>query len=140
MGLLDDLKAKAGKLDDLLEGKLDRWEDLAEDAMEKVKGEVKEFVNDPRFGGLHGLVDRMKSEGLEETVKSWVGKGENLAISPAEIVKAIGPERIRAAADRFGIPEEKVSAFLARVVPPVVDTLTPDGTLPPAPPPSAPAA
>lgn len=140
MGLMDELKANLGKLDASLVGHLDKLEELTGPMLEKVKGEVHTFVNDPRFGGLHGLLADLEKNGLGPTVQSWVGKGENLPVTPEAIVNAIGTERIHAVADRLGIPRERVAELLAKVMPQVVDHLTPDGTVPPAPAAGAPAA
>jgi uncharacterized protein YidB (DUF937 family) len=61
---------------------------------------------------------------------SWVGPGQNEPVSPGQLGSALGPDIIRAIAQRSGLSEEEVSRQLSQVLPGIVDKLTPDGRLP----------
>ena len=80
--------------------------------------------------GLSGLVKAFEAGGLANVVNSWVGTGANMPITPDQIEKAIGPERLAALAAKTGISPETVRSTLAQVLPGIVDKLTPNGKLP----------
>jgi len=72
-------------------------------------------------GGMQGLVSKFEQQGLGDTVKSWIGSGSNLPVTADQIHKVLGAEGIKHFADK-----------LAQFLPQAVDTMTPEGTLPPA--------
>jgi uncharacterized protein YidB (DUF937 family) len=81
-------------------------------------------------GGLSGVLDKVKAGGLAEQAASWVGKGENLAISADQISSVLGSGAIAEMAAKFGITPEVLSSQLAEHLPNVIDKLTPDGVVP----------
>ena len=78
-------------------------------------------------GGLSGIVDKFKEGGLSEQVASWVGTGENIAVSPEQISNVMGEGAIADMAAKFGLSPEVLSAQIAQYLPIVVDKLTPNG-------------
>ena len=90
---------------------------------------------------LEGLVDMFKtrgtqnvlggftSQGLGGIINSWIGTGSNSPISPDQIRNGLGADAIRQLAGRVGIPEEKVTEHLRRLLPGVIDRATPGGLL-----------
>jgi uncharacterized protein YidB (DUF937 family) len=86
-----------------------------------------DLVNNPATGGLEGLVQQFHANGLGGVVNSWVGQGENQAISADQITRVLGADRINAIAAKFGMSPEDASAKLAQVLPVVVSKLTPHG-------------
>ena len=80
--------------------------------------------------GLSSLVERFQAEGLGEVVNSWIGTGENKAISVEQLRKVLNPEHISEMASKLGISKEHVMAQLSSVLPALVDKLTPNGKLP----------
>lgn len=80
-------------------------------------------------GGLSGIVDKFKAGGLSEQVASWVGMGENIAVSPEQISSVMGKGAIADIADKFGLSAEVLSAQIAQYLPTVVDKLTPNGQI-----------
>lgn len=114
MGLLDDLKDKAG---DLLGGD------------KNVGGSIMEMIQG-HGGGLSGLVDKFKESGFADTVSSWVGTGENKAISGSAIQQVLGNEKLQALADKLGISMDQVASKVSEYLPQIVDKLTPDGKVP----------
>jgi uncharacterized protein YidB (DUF937 family) len=81
-------------------------------------------------GGLSGVLEKFNQGGLAEQAASWVGKGENLPISPEQINAVLGNSQLAEIAGKFGITPEVLSSQLAEHLPGVVDKLTPDGALP----------
>lgn len=80
--------------------------------------------------GLSTLVERFQAEGLGEVVNSWIGTGENKTISVEQLQKILSPEHISDMASKLGISKEHVMAQLSKVLPALVDKLTPNGKLP----------
>jgi len=56
--------------------------------------------------GLANLVQTMKEKGFTQIVASWVGTGENLPISAAQIQSALGNEKIAQLAQKVGLSQE----------------------------------
>lgn len=87
-----------------------------------------ELVN--QNGGLSGVLEKFNQGGLANLVTSWVGTGENLAISPDQINQVLGNGQVAEMAAKFGITPDVLSSQLAEYLPKVVDKLTPNGELP----------
>jgi uncharacterized protein YidB (DUF937 family) len=98
---------------------------IGAEALSLVKGYVE------KRGGLDAVVADFKKTGFAEQVDSWISKGPNLPISANQIQQALGSEQVKDLATKFGIPMDKVTAFLAEHLPVAIDKSTPDGTLPP---------
>lgn len=81
------------------------------------------------MGNLQGLVEQLQQGGLGDQVKSWLGDGQNIGISPEQIQSALGNDQLRQLAAHFGIPVDTVSKLLAEHLPAAVDQASPDGTL-----------
>src|SRR5579864_3641791 len=80
--------------------------------------------------GLSGLLNNAQSQGLGHIVQSWVGNGTNQNIDQGQVQSIVGQDRINQLAARVGIPPGVASAALSRVLPTLVDKLTPEGRLP----------
>jgi len=81
-------------------------------------------------GGLGGLLDKLQNAGHGETVKSWLGPGQNQPIQPGQLGSALGQKTISDAAQQAGISEKDLLAQLAQNLPQFVDKLTPNGRIP----------
>jgi uncharacterized protein YidB (DUF937 family) len=81
------------------------------------------------MGDLQGLVEKLQQGGLGNQVKSWLGDGQNIGISPEQIQSALSNDQLRQLAAHFGIPVDAVSKLLAEHLPAAVDQASPDGTL-----------
>ncbi len=90
---------------------------------------VLEMLGSNQGGGLAGLVQAFQQNGLGNLVGSWVGTGQNLPASPADIQQALGP-KVQELARQHGMSADAVSQALSQFLPGVVDHLTPDGQLP----------
>ncbi len=81
-------------------------------------------------GGLGGLLSQLSNAGHGEAASSWVGSGQNAPIQPTQLGSALGQTTVSELAQHAGISEEELLSQLSRVLPGVVDKLTPDGRVP----------
>jgi uncharacterized protein YidB (DUF937 family) len=97
-----------------------------------VGAEMATVVNSliQKHGGVQGIVSQLESQGLGNTVKSWVGTGANEPVTGDQIHAALGPDMIAQLAAKVGMTPEDLSAKLAQVLPGAIDKLTPRGTVP----------
>ncbi|MEO7216896.1 MAG: YidB family protein [Gemmatimonadaceae bacterium] len=86
-----------------------------------------------QHGGVQGIVSQLESQGLGNTVKSWVGTGANQSITGDQVHAALGSDIVTQLAAKMGISPEELSGRLAQVLPGAIDKLTPNGVVPPAP-------
>jgi uncharacterized protein YidB (DUF937 family) len=80
-----------------------------------------------KHGGVQGIVARLQSEGLGQTVRSWVGSGANQPISAQQVHAAFGADTISELAARFGMNPQELAQKLSQLLPQVIDHLTPNG-------------
>lgn len=104
MGILDDVMGGLGK-------------DAGGGIADLLKGQ----------GGVGGLVEKLGSSGMGDVAASWIGKGQNLNISPEQINQVLGHGPIADFAAKLGISPEQASETLAGLLPEAVDRLTPGG-------------
>lgn len=82
-----------------------------------------------KHGGMQGLVDQFKQQGLGATISSWVGSGKNEPIAPDQLHQAVGPDLMKELAAKAGISTDDLAKKLATVLPTAVDKLTPNGNV-----------
>lgn len=80
--------------------------------------------------GLGGLVKQFQQKGFGDVVDSWVNRGKNQDISSRQVSDALGSDVVDQLARRTGLSRDEVIAQLAKMLPNVVDQMTPDGRLP----------
>jgi uncharacterized protein YidB (DUF937 family) len=80
--------------------------------------------------GLGGLVERFRQGGLEEILKSWIATGPNKPISPNQLQRALGPDTVDGLSRETGLPRDDLLSQLSRILPEVIDRLSPNGKLP----------
>jgi uncharacterized protein YidB (DUF937 family) len=88
------------------------------------------LLKGPGSGGLEGMAQKFNDKGLGDIMSSWIGKGENLPISPEQILQVLGSGQVQQIAGKLGVSSEEASSSLAEMLPQIVDQLTPDGSLP----------
>lgn len=85
-------------------------------------------------GGVQGLASALQQHGLGGAVQSWIGTGQNQAISGDqlnEVLQKTGLDSVVAgAASKLGIDPAQLTGQLAQVLPHAVDHLTPNGEVP----------
>ena len=91
---------------------------------------VMHMVNDPKTGGLEGLIKSFHKGGMAEIVNSWVSTGHNLPISAEQIKNVLGSDQVKGIASKLGINSDQASAQIAEYLPQIVDKLTPGGSIP----------
>ena len=79
-----------------------------------------------REGGLDlaSLMSGLSGNGLSDIVGSWLGNGENSAISTDQIGDLLGVDKVTEFASKLGISEESAKGALADMLPSVVDKAT----------------
>lgn len=81
-------------------------------------------------GGLGDLMKQLQQGGQGDAANSWVGTGQNKAIAPNDLAKALGADQIELLASQSGMSRDDLLSGLSQYLPKVVDHLTPDGRLP----------
>lgn len=82
-------------------------------------------------GGVEGIVAKLRQAGYGDAVQSWLGAGPNQPVTAEGIARALGQGRIGEMAARYGMTPEQVSGLLAKVLPGIIDRLSPNGTVEP---------
>ena len=77
-------------------------------------------------GGIAGIVSKFEQGGLGDTVRSWVGTGQNLPISADQIHQILGSDAVTGIAQKLGISTEELNNKLAELLPQAVDQATPN--------------
>jgi uncharacterized protein YidB (DUF937 family) len=80
-----------------------------------------------KHGGVQGIVAQLEQQGLGGTVRSWVGTGANLPITPDQIHQAFGSDTVKELAAKIGISPQDLAAKLSQILPQAIDKLTPGG-------------
>ena len=81
-------------------------------------------------GGLGGLGQIFEQAGMGGHMKSWVSPGANQRISPDEVTRAFGRERLDDLARQAGISRDEAAGHLTDILPNLVDQMTPGGHMP----------
>ena len=79
---------------------------------------------------LQGMMAALQSKGLGREVKSWVSTGQNTQVTSADIKKAADPAALRAMASEQGMSPDEMCGHIAKILPQIVDQMTPDGMVP----------
>jgi uncharacterized protein YidB (DUF937 family) len=79
--------------------------------------------------GLGNLAQTFQEKGLGDVINSWVGHGVNLPVSPSQLGSAFGPEKLEELARKLGLPLDQVLGTLSKVLPQLVNKLTPNGLI-----------
>jgi uncharacterized protein YidB (DUF937 family) len=82
-----------------------------------------------RNQGLGNLMKTFEAKGLKDIFASWVGKGANLPISVDQLKHVLGGETLESIATKLGLPAGQTAALLTKILPGMVDKMTPDGTI-----------
>jgi len=82
------------------------------------------------FGGLSGLLQSFQQGGHGDVINSWIGPGQNQPIAPDQLHQAFGPDAVNNLSRLTGLPADQLVSELSRVLPGVVDKLTPQGRMP----------
>ncbi|MBS0374281.1 MAG: DUF937 domain-containing protein [Proteobacteria bacterium] len=81
-------------------------------------------------GGLQGVVNQFEQKGLGETVRSWVGTGQNLPITADQIHQVLGSGAVQELAQKAGLSVPELTQKLSQLLPQAIDKMTPAGVVP----------
>lgn len=81
-----------------------------------------------KHGGVQGIVSQMESQGLGNTVRSWVGNGPNQAITADQVHAAFGSDVIAGLAAKLDMTPQELAQKLSQALPQAINHLTPTGT------------
>ncbi|MCG3470516.1 YidB family protein [Xenorhabdus bovienii] len=81
-------------------------------------------------GGISGLIEKFSQQGLEGTIHSWIGSGENSPIHADQISSVFGSSTIQQLAEKMGIDPNEASSLISRHLPNLIDKVTPNGEVP----------
>lgn len=87
--------------------------------------------NSTGVGGLQGLATRFRAVGLSPIMESWLGDGPDLPVTPNQLWRVLGDERVQAMAAHAGLTPEALLVQLSQFLPGVVSRLVPHGEVPP---------
>lgn len=74
---------------------------------------------------LTSIIAALASSGaLKEIISSWIGNGENKAISKDQITDLLGNEKIKDFASQLGLSEDSAKGALADALPQIIDKAT----------------
>ncbi len=82
------------------------------------------------LGGLGSLVERFQQSGHGDVINSWIGSGQNQPITPDQLHQALGPDAVNNLSRMTGVSSQDLVSELSRVLPGIVDKLTPQGRVP----------
>ena len=85
---------------------------------------------DGTTSGMRQLVNTADDRGMGDVAQSWVSTGANQPISEEQVRQLLTPEQLAQLAATSGLSPDDVAKATAAVLPDVVNTLTPDGTIP----------
>jgi uncharacterized protein YidB (DUF937 family) len=91
-------------------------------------GMVEGFVE--RQGGMSGLLEKFRSNGMAQQADSWVGDGPNEPVSADQVRQALGDEEIERVAQATGASKDQAASGLAAALPDLVNKVTPGGKIP----------
>ena len=76
------------------------------------------------------IVNKMTSgSGLSDLVGSWLGDGENKAISTSQILEIFGSQKITQFSSTLGIAEDEATSGLSQMLPKLIDKSSSGGNL-----------
>jgi uncharacterized protein YidB (DUF937 family) len=119
VGIFDDL---VGKVADAVKGSKGQQRGLVEGVMG--------LLTSRKTGGLDGLMQAFNQQGLGDVISSWVGTGNNAAITPEQVQEVLGSDVIQQLAEKSGVSIDAAKAQLAELLPSLIDKVTPDGKIP----------
>jgi uncharacterized protein YidB (DUF937 family) len=107
----------------------------ADDSSEQAENKTQNLLGGAlgmleKMGGVDGLVKKFQQSGMSDVASSWVGTGENKSIQPDQLTNVLGKEQIADLAQQAGIPESQGASVLSKVLPAMIDKLTPEGKVP----------
>jgi uncharacterized protein YidB (DUF937 family) len=126
MGFMDNLLGNSGLLGEIgeLVSKNPKIAEAAASLLSEKAGTIG------GSGGLGALVQGFAAKGMGDVVSSWLGSGENRAVGADQIAEVLGGDTLSQFAQKAGLDAGQAGDVLARVLPGLVDSLSPEGKAP----------
>ena len=96
---------------------------------DKLASGIGSMISDGKIN-LSGLKQQADEAGLGDIFDSWVGTGENKPITGEQVKSMATGGRLQELADQAGITIDEAAEEVSKVLPDMVDKVTPDGVLP----------
>ena len=81
-------------------------------------------------GGIEGLLQKFGGHGLGDLMKGWVASGPNPPATAQNVEQVFGAAQLTELATKAGVPVGDISSHIAKLLPQLVDKMTPDGKVP----------
>lgn len=94
-----------------------------------VTSALNQLIGDGDSMDISSLVSSFTQGGLGDIVGSWLGGGENAAISPSALTDMLGSDKIAAFASQLGVSEDSALDGLSGALPEMVDNASSGGSL-----------
>ncbi|MDR3557058.1 MAG: YidB family protein [Syntrophobacteraceae bacterium] len=115
-------------------------EDMVQKVLGLIKGSQDEqaglaqgvmgLLTSRETGGLEGLIQAFEQRGLGEVISSWVGNGENMAITPQQVHEVLGSNVIQQLAEKANLSPDETKLKLSELLPTLIDKITSEGNIP----------
>lgn len=100
---------------------------VAGDKMQQFQSVIKWIENQ---GGLSGVIDKFNEQGFGGIIASWINEGVNLPIDGNQLMQIFGNVNIQELAQSVGLDAQSTTDLIAKYLPQLVDSATPDGEVP----------
>lgn len=81
-------------------------------------------------GGLGSLISQFQQAGYGQQMDSWISTGQNLPISPEQLMQVFGQGQLQQMAASSGMDVGQLSGGLSELLPQLIDRMTPAGQVP----------
>ncbi|MEJ2898920.1 YidB family protein [Acinetobacter sp. NS-4] len=80
-------------------------------------------------GGIQGALDKLKGMGLSSQVDDWVstGPGENASVDQQQVQGLFDEQEVEQVAQETQVPTQDIYGAISKVLPQIIDSLTPQG-------------
>jgi len=79
---------------------------------------------------LSSLINQFRQAGMGGQMDSWISSGQNLPISPDQLMEVFGRGQLEQMAGQSGMDLGQLSGGLADMLPQFIDQMTPGGQMP----------
>lgn len=78
-------------------------------------------------GGLEGVLGKFRQGGMAAQADSWVSTGQNMPVSPNQLEQIFGSGALGDIASKLGMSQQDTGSALSKVLPELINQLTPQG-------------
>jgi uncharacterized protein YidB (DUF937 family) len=105
MGLLDDVMGMAG---------MGSTANAQSQQHAGALGMLLEYIDSPQVGGISGLQQMFQQKGLGGVISSWIGTGQNLPISTAQLQSVLHSESCRISSRRQDLTKHRSHQYFRK--------------------------